>query len=77
LFGAIFAPSATVARRKPYLLWRAVGQHRLEPNILLQKRRDTAAAKQFFNRVLASCHDVPRKIVTTNSALPSVRNCDC
>jgi putative transposase len=33
-------------------------------SILLQKRRDMAAAKQFFKRVLASCHDVPRKIVT-------------
>jgi putative transposase len=64
LLGAIFAPSATVACRKPYLLWRAVGQHRSGLNILLQKRRDTAAAEQFFNRVLASRHDVPRKIVT-------------
>ena len=31
---------------------------------LLQKLRDKAAAKRFFKRVLASCPEVPRKIVT-------------
>ncbi|OTP76239.1 Mobile element protein [Caballeronia sordidicola] len=46
------------------MLWRAVDRHRPELNILLQKRRDTAAAKQFSKRVLASCHNVPRKIMT-------------
>jgi putative transposase len=30
----------------------------------LQKRRDKAAAKRFFERVLASCGEAPRKIVT-------------
>jgi transposase-like protein len=51
-------------RCEPHLLWRAIDQHRSELDILLQKRRDTAAAKQFLKRVLASCHDVARKIVT-------------
>lgn len=51
-------------RDETYLLWRAVDQHLAELDVLLQKRRDTAAAKRFFKRVLASCHDVPRKIVT-------------
>lgn len=51
-------------RGEPYLLWRAVDPHRSELNVRLQKRRDTAAAKRFFKQVLASCHDVPRKIVS-------------
>ncbi|MGF6507766.1 transposase-like protein [Paraburkholderia sp. 32] len=50
-------------RGEPYLLWRAVDEHGAELEILLQKRRDKAAAKRFFNRVLRSC-PVPRKIVT-------------
>jgi putative transposase len=51
-------------RGEPYLLWRAVDQHGAELDILLQKRRDEAAAKRFFKRVLASCTEAPRKIVT-------------
>ncbi len=31
---------------------------------LHQRRRDKAAAKRFFNRVLAACADAPRRIVT-------------
>ncbi|MGF6301470.1 transposase-like protein [Paraburkholderia sp. WC7.3d] len=49
---------------EPYLLWRAVDQHGIELDILLQKRRDKSAAKRFFKRVLTSCGEVPRKIVT-------------
>jgi putative transposase len=51
-------------RGEPYLLWRAVDQHGAELDILLQKRSDKAAAKRFFMRVLASCAEAPRKIVT-------------
>jgi putative transposase len=51
-------------RGEPYLLWRAVDQHGTELDILLQKRRDKAAAKRFFKRSLASGSEVPRKIVT-------------
>ena len=51
-------------RGEPYLLWRAVDQRGAEPDILLQQRRDKTAAKRFFKRVLASCREVPRKIVT-------------
>jgi len=51
-------------RGEPYLLWRAVDQHGAELDIFLQKRRDKAAAKRFFKRVLASCPEVPGKIVT-------------
>jgi putative transposase len=51
-------------RGEPYLLWRAVDQHGAELDILLQKRRDKAAAKRFFKRVLATCAEAPRKVVT-------------
>ncbi|KAG8148724.1 IS6 family transposase [Burkholderia catarinensis] len=51
-------------RGEPWLLWRAVDQHGVELDILLQKRRDKTAAKRFFKRVLASCAEAPRKIVT-------------
>src|SRR5258705_3906845 len=50
-------------RGEPYLLWRAVDEHGAELDILLQKRRDKAAAKRLFKRVLRSS-PVPRKIVT-------------
>ncbi len=49
-------------RGEPYLLWRPVDDHGIELDILLQKRRDKAAAKRFFKRVLRSS-PVPRKIV--------------
>jgi transposase-like protein len=44
-------------------LWRAVDEHGAELDVLVQKRRDKAAAKRFFRRVLRS-NPVPRKIVT-------------
>ncbi|ATF90566.1 IS6 family transposase [Burkholderia gladioli] len=50
-------------RGEPWLLWRAVDEHGAELDILLQKQRDKAAAKRFFQRVLRTC-PVPRKIVT-------------
>ena len=48
---------------EPYLLWRPFDQHGAETDILLQKRRDKAAAKRFFKRVLAACSENPCKIV--------------
>lgn len=50
-------------RGEPYLLWRAVDEHGAELDILIRKRRDKAAAKRFFKRVLRS-NPAPRKIVT-------------
>ena len=41
-------------RGEPYLLWRAVDEHGAELDILVKKRRDKAAAKRFFKRVLRS-----------------------
>jgi putative transposase len=49
---------------EPYLLWRAVDQHGVKPDILLQERHDKAAGKRFFKRVLAACPEGPNKIVT-------------
>ncbi len=40
-------------RGEPYLLWRAVDEHGVELDILLQKRRDKAAAKRFFEGSVA------------------------
>jgi putative transposase len=51
-------------RGEPYLVWRAVDRHGAELDILLQKRRDKAAVKRFFKRVLASSCEMPRTIVT-------------
>lgn len=51
-------------RGEPYLLWRAVDQHGVELDILVQKHRDKVAAKRFFKRVLAACPEAPRRIVT-------------
>ena len=50
-------------RGEPYLLWRAVDEHGAELDVLVQKRREKAAAKRFFRKVLRS-NPVPRKIVT-------------
>ncbi len=50
-------------RGELYLVWRAVDQHGAELGILVQRRRDKAAAKRFCKRVLRS-NPVPRKIVT-------------
>jgi putative transposase len=50
-------------RVAPYVRWRSVDEHVAELDVLLRKRRDKAAAKRFFWRVLRS-NRVPRKIVT-------------
>jgi len=50
-------------RGGPYRLWRAVDEQGQELDILLQKRRDTAAAEQFFKRILRN-HSAPQVIVT-------------
>ncbi|MGF6695707.1 transposase-like protein [Paraburkholderia sp. MM5496-R1] len=50
-------------RGEPYLLWRAVDEHGADLDVLVQKRRNKAAAKRFFKRLLRS-NPVPRRIVT-------------
>jgi len=49
---------------KQQYLWRAVDQDGEVVDVYLQKRRDGAAAKRFFNRLLKKHKDEPRKIVT-------------
>ncbi len=49
---------------KQHYLWRAVDQDGEIVDVFLQKRRDGAAAKRFFNRSLKKHKDESRKIVT-------------
>jgi putative transposase len=36
--------------REPFLLWRAMDEETVELDVLVQKRRDMAAAKRLFKR---------------------------
>ncbi|MEH0651929.1 IS6 family transposase [Streptomyces scabiei] len=45
-------------------LWRAVDQDGIVLDILVQNRRDKAAARRFFRRLMKKTHAVPRVIVT-------------
>src|SRR5690349_12167690 len=47
-----------------HYLWRAVDQHGVVLDILVQDRRNASAAKRFFKRLLAGLKYKPRKIVT-------------
>ncbi len=49
--------------RQQYL-WRAVDQDGEVVDVYLQARRDSAAAKRFFKRLMRSCDGEPRNIVT-------------
>ena len=49
---------------KTHYLWRAVDQHGNVLDILVQSRRDMAAAKRFFRKLLNGCRYVPRVIIT-------------
>ena len=49
---------------KQHYLWRAVDQDGEIVDVYLQKKRDGAAAKRFFKRLLRSHGSEPRKIVT-------------
>ncbi len=49
---------------RQHYLWRAVDQDGEVVDVFLQARRDGAAAKRFFNRLLRSHRGEPRKIVT-------------
>jgi putative transposase len=49
---------------KQYYLWRAVDQDGDIVDVYLQAKRDGAAAKRFFRRLLRSHGGEPRKIVT-------------
>jgi putative transposase len=47
-----------------HYLWRAVDQHGVVLDILVQARRNASAAKRFFKRLLAGLRYKPRRIVT-------------
>jgi putative transposase len=47
-----------------HYLWRAVDQHGVVLDILVQERRNATAAKRFFKRLLAGLRFKPRRIVT-------------
>jgi putative transposase len=49
---------------KTQYLWRAVDQDGNVLDILVQRRRNKAAAKQFFRKLLKWCHYVPRVLIT-------------
>ena len=43
-----------------HYLWRAIDQDGEVVDVFLQKKRDTAAAKRFFKRILKSAGKVPK-----------------
>jgi putative transposase len=47
-----------------HYLWRAVDQHGVVLDILVQDRRNGSAAKRFFRRLLAGLKYKPRRLVT-------------
>jgi transposase-like protein len=51
-------------RGKKHSLWRAVDQDGNVPDILVQSRRHTKAAKRCFRKLLKGLQDVPRVIIT-------------
>ena len=51
-------------RGKRYYLWRAVDQDGDTLDILVQKRRNTGAAKRFFRKLLKGLQYVPNRLVT-------------
>ncbi len=53
---------------KTHYLWRAVDQHGTVLDILVQSRRDKAAAKKFFRKLLKGLRYVPRVIITDKLA---------
>ena len=53
---------------KKHYLWRAVDQDGTVLDILVQSRRNKAAARKFFRKVLKGCTYVPRVLITDKLA---------
>jgi len=51
-----------------HYLWRAVDQDGNVRDILVQRRRDTAAARKFFRKLLTGWRYVPRVVITDKLA---------
>jgi putative transposase len=47
-----------------HYLWRAVDQHGVVLDILLQDRRNGEAAKRFFKRLMHGLQYKPRRLIT-------------
>jgi putative transposase len=62
-------------RGKRHWLWRAVDQHGVVLDILVQERRDQQAAERFLQLVLHTCEYEPRVVITDKLAsyVPAVR----
>jgi putative transposase len=61
-----------------HYLWRAVDQHGVVLDILVQDRRNAAAAKRFFKQLLQGLRYKPRRLVTDGlraTALRIARSC--
>ena len=57
---------ATRVGGHPRWLWRAVDEHGRTLDVLLQERRDTAAAERFFRRLLAVTDGIAPARITTD-----------
>jgi putative transposase len=57
---------ATRVGGRLHWLWRAVDEHGQTLDVLLQARRDTAAATRFFRRLLAGAGGLPPARITTD-----------
>ena len=57
-------------------LWRAVDQHGVVLDILVQGRRNASAAKRLFKRLLAGLKYKPRRIVTDGLRSYGVAHCE-
>jgi transposase-like protein len=66
-----------------HYLWRAVDKHGVVLDILVQNRRNAAAAKRFFKRLLRELQYKPRRLITDGlrsyrvakrAVLPEVRH---
>src|ERR671939_1456174 len=62
-------------RGKRHWLWRAVDQEGIVLDILVQERRNQAAAERFLRHILRSCEYEPRVVITDKLAsyVPSIR----
>jgi putative transposase len=62
-------------RGKRHWLWRAVDQEGVVLDILVQERRNQAAAERFLRHVLRGCEYVPRVVITDKltSYVPAIR----
>jgi putative transposase len=60
---------------RKHWLWRAVDQGRMVLDIVVQERRNRAAAERFSRRVLGGCGSRPRVVVTDKlaSSPPAIR----